>query len=238
MMAFTYEGHASLTVEFLRFCAETNGSVGSPEPISFTVEPRDQENPYGVDPGSLEWVQISSSDECDVLFSIFKNQYQNGGSFREHRGSESINSLRGTLRTFENRSYPLTEVEKDCLTRIEDAVNALSLYEETLTIGIKVVESSDMSTALSFAEQLLPLYGRFVTAAQVNASKMDDDLRNSCSWLEGLGNKEEPRVRQDRIEMLEAYSFARKQKPTSILSGKYSITFSTKLLKISTQHLA
>ena len=208
MMAFTYEGHASLTVEFLRFCAETTGSVGSPEPVSFAVEPRDQENPYGVDLRSLEWVQISSSDQCDALFSIFKNQYGNGDSFKEHRGIEIIKSLRRILRTFENRSYPLTEIETDCLTRIEDAVNALTLYEETLNIGIKIVESPDVSTALSFAEELLPLYGRFVTPAQVNASKIDDDLINSCSWLESLGNKEGPRVEQDRIEMLEAYSFA------------------------------
>ena len=208
MMAFTYKGHTSLTVEFLRFCTETAGSVGNPVPVSFTVEPRDQENPYGVDMGSLEWVKISSSDQCDWLFSIFKNQYSNGNSFHEQRGSEIIVSLRGTLKVFENRTYPFTEVETDCLTRIEDAVTALTLYEEILNTAIKVVESSDISTALSFAEALLPLYETFVSPTQVNVSKMDDDLLSSCSWLDGLDNKEGPRVEQDRIEMLEAYSFA------------------------------
>ena len=135
-------------------------------------------------------------------------RYGYGNIFNDIRGSESIKTLQGTLRIFENRTYPFTDSELDCLTRIEDAVNDLNRYEETVALAIKVVESPDMSTALSFAEELLTLYERIVTPAQIDNIKKTEDLMNSCSWLDGLSNKEGPRVEQDRVEMLEAYSLA------------------------------
>ena len=208
MMAFTYEGHTSLTVEFLRFCTQTVNFAGNPIPISFTIESRDQENPYGVDISSLEWVQISSSDQCDGLFSQFLDRYGYGSIFNDIRGSESIKTLLGTLRRFENRTYPYTDGELDCLTRIEDAVNDLNLYEESVALAMKVVESPDMSTALGFSEELLTLYEEIVRPAQIDTIKKTEDLMNSCSCLDGLSNREGPRVEQDRIEMLEAYSLA------------------------------
>ena len=210
MMAFTYEGLTPLTVEFLRFCTQTVNFAGNPVPISFTIDPRDQENPYGVDVSSLEWVQISSSDQCDGLFNQFLDRYEYGSIFNDThvRGRESIETLLGTLRTFENRTYTFTDLELDCLTRLEDAVSDLNLYEETVVLAIKVVESPEMSTALSFAEELLSLYQKFVRPAQIDTIKKTEDLMNSCSWLDGLDNKEGPRVEQDRVEMLEAHSIA------------------------------
>ena len=209
MLAFAQEGNVSITEKFLRFCVETKDTTdaGFPVNISFGPEVNDSTNASGIDVASLEWVQISSSDQCDVFFANFLSRYNHGSKFTDPDPTGNY-MLTKTLKAFTNRSHPFTEIETKCFVLMEKRLKLSTDFKTSIVLAQSILRSTDMQSALNYTETLLALYKPLYKLASQDYQELEDNLSNTCSWLEGLDNRETSSVRKDKEDILEVFSDA------------------------------
>ena len=211
LMAFGDNGESSKTVGFLRFCATVSSTSAATMAAVTTSDPMTTSavdshnttggttsgNPYpDVDIDSLPWVNVTNTTDCDATFLNFKLQFKN---LTSHKLTVYGEHLFNIEKVFLNGSskYRRKEEYKECFSLIDEAKGIIESFLTTLDLSLNVTTAETFAVALSYAQQILPLYKVFFTPRSAY-DEMDARLRNACEWTDELIEKVDNNIHDSR----------------------------------------